>query len=143
MFTVGGRPPRKYASESGWGKNEAKFILKLREAALDARKKAGLTECFSCPVRLDLTVYAPNITQTIAPDHIGDLDALIGGVCESLQAAHPNAPINTIFKGKDEINPAIPLIVSNDSLIAIINAKKIKDDNVHYTVMIEPIDNAQ
>jgi hypothetical protein len=137
LFEVEGRPPRKYASESGWGKNEAKYILKLRERALEARKKAGMDDCFRGPIKLELVVYAPNITNKIAPDHIGDLDALAGGVCEALQPAHPNAPNSLIFAGKHEVNPSIPLIIEDDSLVVHIVARKETSSKTYYTVKVE------
>ena len=40
-FKVDGKPPQK----SQWRNENAHLIIKLRQAALDARKKAKITKC--------------------------------------------------------------------------------------------------
>lgn len=144
-FEVEGKPPKK----SNWGTDDAPLIVKFREAALAARNMTGASEGFEGSVKLNLIVYAPNTTekdykQTGDDDpkkFIGDLDSLVAGVCEYLQPAptNPDLDVHSVFDGKDEIAPHIPLIIQNDAQIVEINAKKERDDNLHYHVEIEYI----
>jgi len=144
-FDVEGKPPKK----SNWGKEDANFVIKFREEALKARTKEGLSDCFYDSVKLNLIVYAPNITdmnykQTGNDDpkkFVGDLDSLVAGVCEYLQPApnNPDLKINPVLQEKKEIGPEVALIIANDSQIVEINAKKILDDRLHYHVEIESI----
>lgn len=66
------------------------------------------------------------------------MDSLVAGVCEYLQPAptNPDLDIHSVFDGKDEIAPFIPLILKNDSQIVEINAKKELDDRLHYHVEV-------
>jgi len=145
-FDVKGKPPKK----SQWSTSDAILIIKLREAALKARKNAGHFHCYHGPIKLNLTVYAPNISHVKYKQYgdddpnkfIGDLDSLVSGVCEYLQSAPPAPKDNTfvpssLFDGKDEIGPNVPLIIKNDSQIVEINAKMIPDKTPHYHVDIE------
>ena len=141
-FSVVGKPPKK----SQWGTDDAHLIVKFREYALNARKNAVINECYDGPVKLNLIVYAPNIVnidykQTGDDDpqkFIGDLDSLVAGVCEYLQPAptNPDLEIHSVFNGRDEIGPTVPLIIKNDAQIIEINAKKELDDTLHYHVKI-------
>ena len=73
---------------------------------------------------------------------IGDLDSFVLGVCEYLQRAVPKDKtftLSPLFNGKPEIGPEVPLIIKNDSQIVEINAKKMFDENLHYSVEIEYI----
>jgi len=135
-FSVDGRPPRK----SGWAIDEAVLILELRAKALESRTKAGLNDCFHSPVRLELTVFSPNIINKDDPQtYVGDIDSFLAGVCESLQAAKENAPLNLIFSSRPDLNPGIPLILEDDSLVVSSMARKIADKKEYYTVSIELI----
>ena len=146
FFDVDGKPPKK----SQWGTDDAKLVIKLREAALKARKDAGLFDCYHGHVKLSLVVYAPNITHMQYRQNddndpkkfVGDLDSLVSGVCEYLQRAVPQDETFTpssLFEAKPEIGPEVPLIIKNDSQIVEINAKKMFDENLHYHVEIEYI----
>ena len=143
-FDVKGKPPKK----SEWGKDDAHLIVEFRQAAFDARMETvGCMEGYDGPIKLSLTVFAPNITnmdykQTGDDDpgkFVGDLDSLVAGVCEYLQPAptNPDMILNDIFEGKDDIAPRRPLIIKNDAQIVEINAKKMIDDALHYFVEIE------
>ena len=144
-FDVEGKPPKK----SNWGTDDADLVIKFREEALKARMNLGLSDCFHESVKLNLIVYAPNTTemkykQTGDDDpkrYVGDLDSLVAGVCEYLQPAptNPELEINPILNEKKEIGRDVALIVKNDSQIVEINAKKIRDETLHYHVEIEQI----
>ncbi len=144
-FDVYDKPPKK----SQWGKDNAKLIIKLREAALKARNDKGIKKYYTGHVKLNLIVYAPNITNLnyIQKDdddpekYIGDLDSLVAGVCDYIQkgpkeenlfTAHPS------FKNKPEIAPDKALIIYDDSQIVEINAKKEPESNgtIHYHVEV-------
>lgn len=143
QFTVEGKPPRK----SSWG-DDANSILKLRLESLKARNRVGLASCFIGPVKLTLTMFAPNVTdmkykQSGDDDprkYVGDLDSFVAGVCESLQPAPTNfdRKISKIFDDYPDIGPDIPLIVENDSQVTTIVAKKILSEKSYYTIKIEP-----
>ncbi len=145
-FIINGKPPRKHNNKSVWSNpTEIPRIVQLREKALEARKNAGFDSYFNCPVRLDLTVFAPNIVdrdrkQTGNDDpnaYVGDLDTFVAGVCESLK---PNLELKPdfIFPGKDDISPNKPINIKDDSLIVSIIAKKVEDGDIHYSVVVEP-----
>ena len=145
-FEVDGRPPRK----SNWGKKDADLIIKLRKAALTARKDAGIDEGYDKPVKIKLTVYATNIVDMgykqsgdDDPDKfVGDLDSLISGVCEYLQPApeNPEITIDPMLKKGDEISHDRALIIKNDSQIIEITAKKVEHDITRYHVEIVSCD---
>ena len=141
-FNVKAKPPKK----SQWGTDDADLIIKLREAALIARNENGFSEGYEGNVKLNLIIWAPNIAdkdykQTGDDDQkkfIGDLDSLVAGVCEYLQPAptNPDLEISSVFDGRDEIGPSVPLIIKNDAQIIEINAKKELDDTIHYHVEV-------
>ena len=148
IFKVDGKPPQK----SEWGGDNANLVIKLRKAALAARNKAGFNKCITSPVKLKMTVYAPNLDdrgyeQSGNDDdkrYIGDLDSLIAGACDYLSRA-PEEPgrnkfqPSSLFDNEPEIGPTIPLIIKDDSQIKIISAEKIISENLSYVVEIEII----
>ena len=100
-----------------------------------------MNEPFHGPVKLTLTVYDPNpLERKDRHDYLGDLDALIGGVFESLQPSPPEInklEIHPLLKNNKEIGSHIPIIVSDDAQIATTVAKKRKNEKTFYTVIIE------
>jgi|SRR6185312_6538857 len=138
-FTVKDRPPKK-STGSCWGNKESKYVIKLREKALEARTESGLNSHLKGPVKLELTVYAENIqNRKDTSDYVGDLDTLIAGVLESLQAAPNNdktIKINTFLKENKAIGYKIPLILEDDAQVVTILAKKIKSKTPYYIVSI-------
>ncbi|MBI1663631.1 MAG: hypothetical protein IS860_09120 [Nitrosopumilus sp.] len=146
-FSVNGKPPRK----SQWGTDDALLIIKLREAALDARKNAGIVGYYNDPIKVNLTVYAPNITnvnkKSTGDDDpnkfIGDLDSFVSGVCDYLhkgpKRGENNFEPHPIFNEKPEIGPDVPLIIYDDSQIVEVNARKVEDDTIHYHVQIASV----
>jgi hypothetical protein len=140
-FTVEDRPPKKSDANSCWGSKEANYVLRLREKALEARTKAGMDGCFRCPVKIELLVYAKNLTnRKNTHDYVSDLDTLIAGILESLQPAanNPDIKINPIFDGRDEIGPKVPLIIEDDAQVVEIRAKKIESLSRRYILTISP-----
>ncbi len=143
-FDVDDKPPKK----SQWGKDDAKLIIKLREAALKARNDAGIEKPHTGHVKLNLTIYAPNIAnlnyrQTGNEDpekFVGDLDSFVAGVCDYLHKGpidgENNFKTHPLFYDKHEIRPDVPLIINDDSQIIEINAKKESDDTIHYRVEV-------
>ena len=144
-FDVYDKPPKK----SQWGKDNAKLVIKLRESALKARTKAGMTKYYTGLVKLNLIVYAPNInnvnyiqTGNDDPNKFGgDLDSLVAGICDYLRKASTKPGENKfkphpLFDDRPEIGPEVPLIIFDDAQIVEINAKKKEDDTTHYHVEI-------
>jgi len=143
-FNVTGKPPKK----SQWGTDDADLVVKLREAALIARKNDGFPEGYEGNVKLNLIIYAPNIVdvdyqQTGDDDpkkFIGDLDSLVAGVCEYLhkgpKKGENNFEPSPLFDYKPEIGPEVPLIIDDDSQIVEIDAKKELDETTHYHVEV-------
>jgi len=101
----------------------------------------SLLDHFHGPVKLSLTVYAPNILERKdRHDYLGDLDALVGGVFESLQPApkdNPELKIHPALKNIKNIGSDIPLIVADDAQITTTISKKRKNEKISYTVLIE------
>ncbi len=145
-FIVRDIPPKKDGAKSMWLKDsEAPRIISLRKAALDAMKKASLNGCILSPVKLEVTVFAPS-SQFIrkSGNYIGDLDTLIAGICDGLQAAHSNTPIaHALFQSLQtpEIHPKHKLLLDDDAQVMAIVAKKIHLDNSqpYYQIVLEVI----
>ena len=95
-------------------------------------------------MKLTLTVYDPNpLERKDRSDYLGDLDALIGGVFESLQPSPPennNLKIHPLLKEKKEIHHDMALIVADDAQITMTVAQKRKNKRTFYTVIIETDD---
>lgn len=146
VFKVDGKPPQK----SEWGGENARLIIKLRKAALEARQKAGQNKCITSPVKLSLIVYAPNIDNRNYKQKgdydekrfVGDLDSLIAGVCDYLSRApeepgRNNFKPSELFDSEPDVGSTIPLIIQDDSQIKIIHAEKIVSGELSYVVEIE------
>ena len=145
-FDVNGKPPQK----SEWSENKTAIqIINLRETALKARTKAGMNKCFTSPVKMKLTVYAPNIDKQEYKQkgdddenrYVGDLDNLVAGICDCLGASKTKPGENNfapskLFDDKPEIRPEIPIIIQDDSQIVSIRAKKKQSSKLHYIVQI-------
>jgi len=115
-------------------------VVKLRQAAFDESRKK-LKKHFHGRVKLELTVYASNILQRKdTDDYVGDLDALIGGVFESLQPApnNPDLKLHQSFKNNNDIDGKNPVIVADDAQIVSVIANKIQSEQPSYHVIIEP-----
>lgn len=141
-FSVDGKPPKK-TKPSLWSvnSNQTQLVIDLRKKAYESAKDAGLEGHFHGPVKLTLHVYDPNPFERIDKhDYLGDLDALVGGIFESLQPAPPevnNLEIHQKLKQIAEIRHDVALIVSDDAQISTTDAKKRKHEKSFYTVEIE------
>jgi len=145
-FNVNDKPPRK----SQWGKDDAKLIIKLREAALKARNDEGINSYYAGHVKLNLIIFAPNITNlnykptgdNDPEKFVGDLDSFVAGICDYLHKGpidgENDFKVHPLFHDKPEIAPDIPLIIFDDSQIIEINAKKEPepDGTTHYHVEV-------
>ncbi len=141
-FSVDGKPPKK-STVSLWSENsnQTELVVNLRQKAFEASQKVGLNDHFHGSVKLALTVYAPNILERKdRHDYLGDLDALVGGVFESLQPAPKNNPelkVDPALKNTKDIGSDVPLIVADDAQITTTIAQKRKNERIFYTVLIE------
>jgi len=128
-FSVDGKPPKK-TTGSLWSENsnQTDLVVDLRKKAFDASKKAKFALPFHGPVKLTLVVYALNVMERKdRHDYVGDLDALVGGVFESLQPAPKNNPelkVDPALKDKEDIGSHLPLIVADDAQITPTSASK-------------------
>lgn len=142
-FSVEGKPPKK-TTGSLWSENsnQTQLVVDLRRKAFEASQKKGLVDHFHGPVKLTLVVYAPNILERKdRHDYLGDLDALVGGVFESLQPAPKNNPelkIDPTLKNEVDIGSDLLLIVADDAQITTVITKKRKHDRTFYTISLEP-----
>ena len=140
-FTVDGKPPKK-TKPSLWSENsnQTQLVVNLRQKAYDANKKLR-SRYLDGPIKLTLTVYDPNPEIRIdRPDYLGDLDSLIGGVFEVLQASPPENNgliIHPELKNNDEIKHDVRLIIADDAQITTTVSKKRTADRQYYTVSIE------
>jgi len=141
-FTVNGKPPKK-TKPSLWSENsnQTQLVLDLRQKAYDYSKKVGQNEYLHGPVKLTLTVYDPNpIERKDRSDYLGDLDALIGGVFESLQPSPPetnNLKIHPLLKENKEIRHDVAVIIADDAQITKTVSQKRENKKTFYTVLIE------
>jgi len=144
-FTVKGKPPKK-TKPSLWSENsnQTQQVLDLRQKAFDCSKTTGQNEYLHGPVKLTLTVYDPNpLERKDRPDYLGDLDALIGGVFESLQPSPPennNLKIHPLLKENKDIQHDVALIIADDAQITKTISRKQKHERAFYTVFIEKDD---
>lgn len=140
-FTVNGKPPKK-TKPSLWSKNsnQTQQVIKLRQEAYNSTKKLK-DEYLHDAVKLSLVVYDPNPTERKdRSDYLGDLDALVGGVFEALQASPPennNLEIHPLLKEAGEIRHNIPIIVADDAQITTIAAEKRTSKEQYYKVVIQ------
>ena len=140
VFIVTGRPPRKFRGGSVWSSDsEAPLVKKLRQHALQARNQSRINQWFTTPVRLDLIIYSKNTYDSkAAHNYVGDIDGFVAGVCESLQPANEQAPHHEIFDNKD-VDPKLPILFSDDSLVVEVHARKIKSEEPSYKITIQNI----
>ena len=142
-FSVLGKPPKKSTGPSLWSEksNQTELVANLRQKAFEASQKEGFDTHFHGPVKLELTVYAPNILERKdRHDYLGDLDALVGGVFESLQPApkdNRELKIHPALKNVKDIGSDVPIIVADDAQITTTIAKKRQNVRASYTVLIE------
>ena len=148
-FIVNGKPPRK----SKWGRKwkDAPLVVKYRKAVLDARNNAKIQVAYKNPIRVNLTMYAPNVFEkdykqngNYDPKKFpGDLDNRVAGICEYLHSAKAKdktfKPHDDLCKG-DDIDYKNSLIIKDDSQIVEISARKKKDEKERYHVEIVFLD---
>jgi len=138
---VDGRPPRKSGAKSCWASDEANYVLKLRLKVLEAKKQANLLEPITTPVRIELTIFSPNITdRSNSQTYLGDLDTFVAGVCESLQPADSKVIPNVIFQGEEEVHPHKPLVLIDDAQVVEVLAKKLEGEPERYSLVIETLE---
>lgn len=139
---VKGKPPRKNGCRSLWNKSESERVLNLRLAVHKEQKKLGINGPLEGCVKIGLEVFAPNITDIESNmTYVGDADTFVAGICESIQPAHKNVKkISPVFKGHAEVKPNIPLAINDDAQVTEINARKIKNKNEKYVLVIETVD---
>jgi len=144
-FTVDGKPQKK-TKPSLWSENsnQTQLVLDLRQKAYDYSKKVGQNEYIHGPVKLTLTVNDPNpLERKDRFDYLGDLDALIGGVFESLQPSPPEnnkLKIHPLFKENKEIRHDVAVIIADDAQITKTVSQKRENKKTFYTVLIEKDD---
>jgi len=141
-FSVDGKPPKK-TKPSLWSESspQTQSVCDLRQKAYESSKKEGLDEPLHGPVKLTLTVYAPNpLERKDRSDYLGDLDTLIAGIFESLQPSPPednNLKIHPLFKENNEIRHDKALIIADDAQITATMSNKRKNEKTSYTILIE------
>ncbi len=140
-FTVYDKIPQK----SQWGADNVDGIIKLREAALKARKDAGYTKPIKGKIQLRVTVFSSitydrNIAQH---QHLGDLDSLVAGICDYIHRGPKNDDgsfkPNSKFYDYPEIGPDKSPIIEDDSQITIIIAEKKESNQTYYKIKINLI----
>ncbi len=119
-------------------KANPQLLQKLDEILKDNDTKEWVNSLSSESCKLN---YPKHVAEY--HDYLGDLDALIGGVFESLQPSPPEInklEIHPLLKNSKEIGSHVPIIVSDDAQIATTVAKKRKNEKTFYTVIIESDD---
>jgi len=115
--TIDGVPPKKDGANSMWRKPaEVERIRRLRVAV--ARAFAG-APCFEVSCRMELEVRARRSE--------GDLDNFVTGVCDALQAVHPNTPIavQDWDDVEDAARPDRRIAWKDDALVDEIRASRV------------------
>ncbi len=134
-FRVLGLPPRKDGASSMWASAEqARRLVDLRRAAREAM--AGAPPLLR-DVHLVLRVHAGPRDRAV----VGDLDNLIGGVCDGLMAAPRRVRPHPYFADPAcaEIAPCRCIAIVDDEAIVRIEAEKRFDapDGAWYEIVLE------
>ena len=146
-FTVQGYPPKKEGAKSMWQKDsEVQRIIDMRKEAFAAMQQIGLNGCIQTSVKLEVTIYAPS-HQFIRGSgyYMGDLDTLLAGIFDALQAAHSNTPIaHALFQSSQvpQIHPRNNLLLNDDAQIMSVVAKRVslnQGQQAFYEVALETI----
>ena len=145
-FKVNDVPPKKTKGrKSCWSGKDAKYVLTLRKHALEARKEAGMKDCFYGKVKMEIAIFAPNILQRKdSEDYIGDLDSLVAGIFESIQpgptkSINPEVVIDPDLENNPDVGPEVPILVEDDAQVTQVIATKDESDSIHYTVKMESV----
>ena len=141
-FTVNGYPPKKRQDVSMWALDqEVKRVIALRRAALEAKERAGLKDCFRGYVALELTIFIPAMEGA----SVGDLDNFVSGVCDGLQKADSNVKeVHRWFEepGLEGIAPREALLFADDKQVVSIRAEKQTvggERQAYYVVIVEEV----
>ncbi len=104
------------------------------------KERQELYQIYKTPISLEFELFAPlKVLNTI-----GDLDNMVGGISDGLQAK-PNNPTlipNDIFLKPElqDISPEKPILYDNDKLIWRIIARKTEfEEEIYYTVKIDEL----
>ena len=139
-FTVNGIPPNKQGPSIWSVEEQARRIISLRTSALESMYRQGLSDPIDSKILLELEIYASSESL----DNIGDLDNLIGGVCDGLKAkpTNPGFEIHDLFSEPHTIDilPMEPIVYKDDSQIWRLQAfKEITTGENHYIVKIKTV----
>ncbi len=119
---IEGLPPKKDGASSMWNKGvELPRIILLRQAAHTAfGSDPPLAENIEIVVRVHVGLVNSS----------DDLDNFITGICDGLQAAHPNTPLADQWVEPDleSVHPKNPVAIVNDVDVVSIDAKKLIGD---------------
>ena len=107
---------------------------------MESMYRQGLSEPIDSKIILELEIYASSETL----DAIGDLDNLIGGVCDGLKAkpTNPEFKVHDLFYEPNTIDilPLEPILYKDDSQIWRLQAlKEISAEENHYNVKIRTV----
>lgn len=118
---IEGLPPKKDGASSMWKKGtELPRLISLRNAVLAAfNGDPPLAKEISLTLRVHV---GPTNSRSI-----GDLDNFITGICDGLQAAHPNTPVaeRWIEGDCESIHPHTAIGFVDDVDVLSIDAKKV------------------
>ena len=118
-FEVGGElPPKKSGTNSMWNDStQEPRLIGLRTEAVAAFEKKGYREPFTKNIQLKVRLRVGEgflRNRSHDPDNFGDLDSLVGGVCDGLQ--RPPSDKECFF-------PSF-CAIKNDSQVVKITAEK-------------------
>jgi len=131
-FLVHGTPPpKKDGANSMWAKRtEIPRLIALRQAASDAMRG---TSPLRSRIHIELEVHCPV--------EAGDLDNLVTGVCDGLQAADPGAKLDPHWALPDlaAVRPDVSIAIADDAQVVAIGAARAvgHDGPVWYRVALE------
>jgi hypothetical protein len=109
-------------------------LIDLRNQALAAKKNFGVKDCFTSSIKLELEMYARKSDL----DSMGDLDNLLGGVCDGLGAMPTNptlVPSEWFSTERPEVPPTIPILYTDDKIITSIKGTKIESFGDPYYII--------
>jgi hypothetical protein len=138
QFKVEGFPPNQKSHPSIWSDlTQSLWVVDLRKKALESKNNANITGVLTSKIRLDLEIYASKEEL----DTMGDLDNLLGGVCDALSACPRNQTLKFaecfFYPDNADIDPTRPLLYNDDKIIRSLEGTKIEIvGEPYYTVKI-------
>jgi hypothetical protein len=137
-FKIQSSPPNN--SKQIWSDpTQSCSLISLRKAAFLAKISESIDN-YNCDIGLEIDIFGRKEDL----DVIGDLDNLLGGVCDGLASRPQNPTVKKSawydFEDDKDFGPDIPLLYNDDKIIKSMRVSISEvDEELYYTVKIFPL----